>query len=73
MPSLRLTDREAADITAYLMASRAPEFENLEVPAVDEATCLGAALLAGAAVGVYRSIASAPAGSNPSPGRPRRG
>ena len=33
----------------------------IEVPAVDEATCLGAALLAGAGTGVYSSIASAPA------------
>jgi len=35
MPSLRLTDPEAADITAYLMASRDPEYDNLEMPAVD--------------------------------------
>ncbi|MFQ5525643.1 MAG: c-type cytochrome [Thermoanaerobaculia bacterium] len=35
MPSMRLTDQEAADITAYLMSSRAPEFEDLSVPAVD--------------------------------------
>lgn len=35
MPSLRLTDREAADIVAFLMSSRKPEFENLEIPTVD--------------------------------------
>ena len=35
MPSLRLTDQEAADLTAYLMASRDPGFEELELPAVD--------------------------------------
>lgn len=35
MPSLRLTDREAADITAYLMASRDGDFEDLEIPAID--------------------------------------
>lgn len=33
----------------------------IEVPAVAEATCLGAALLAGAGVGMYRSIAAASA------------
>ncbi len=38
MPSLRLTDREAADITAYLLTSRAPEFEDAELPAVDHET-----------------------------------
>ena len=32
MPSLRLTDREAADITAYLMAQRKPSYEDLEIP-----------------------------------------
>lgn len=37
MPSLRLTDREAADLAAYLMQSRDPEFENLELPEVDGA------------------------------------
>jgi cytochrome c2 len=35
MPSLRLTDGEAADITAYLMQQRKPDFENLELPPVD--------------------------------------
>jgi cytochrome c2 len=35
MPSLRLTDQEAADITAYLMSSRDPEYENLTMPEVD--------------------------------------
>lgn len=35
MPSLRLTDREAADITAYLMSSRDENFQNLEIPAID--------------------------------------
>lgn len=35
MPSLRLSDQEAADITAYLMSSRAPEYEDLDLPAVD--------------------------------------
>jgi cytochrome c2 len=35
MPSLRLTDREAADLVAYLMSSRDPAFENLEMPTVD--------------------------------------
>lgn len=35
MPSLRLSDQEAADITAYLMASRDPDYEGLEVPAAD--------------------------------------
>lgn len=35
MPSLRLTDQEAADITAYLLASRDPEFENLQLPEID--------------------------------------
>lgn len=37
MPDLRLTDREAADVTAYLMASRDPAFEDLSLPEVDEA------------------------------------
>ena len=36
MPSLRLTDREAADITAYLMDSRDPAFENQATPAIDQ-------------------------------------
>ncbi len=35
MPDLRLTDREAADITAYLMSSRDPAFEGLELPEPD--------------------------------------
>jgi mono/diheme cytochrome c family protein len=35
MPSLRLTDQEAADLVAYLMESRDPAFENLEMPDVD--------------------------------------
>ena len=35
MPSLRLTDQEAADIVAYLMSSRDSAYEGLEVPAVD--------------------------------------
>jgi cytochrome c551/c552 len=37
MPDLRLTDREAADITAFLMSSRNPEFESLPVPQIDDA------------------------------------
>lgn len=35
MPSLRLTDQEAADLVAYLMASRDPEFEGLSLPQID--------------------------------------
>ncbi len=35
MPSMRLTDREAADITAYLMEQRKPDFEGLEIPAIN--------------------------------------
>jgi cytochrome c2 len=35
MPSLRLTDQEAADLVAYLMSSRDPAFENLTLPEVD--------------------------------------
>jgi mono/diheme cytochrome c family protein/predicted nucleic acid-binding Zn-ribbon protein len=35
MPSLRLTDEEAADLVAFLMAERKPAFEGLEVPRVD--------------------------------------
>jgi cytochrome c2 len=35
MPSLRLTDREAADITAYLMSTKDEAYEELEIPAVD--------------------------------------
>lgn len=37
MPSLRLTDQEAADITAYLMGSTDSAFVNRPVPGVDEA------------------------------------
>ncbi len=37
MPSLRLTDQEAADITAYLMGSTDNAFVSRPVPAVDEA------------------------------------
>ena len=37
MPSLRLTDQEAADVTAYLMGSTDPTFVNRPVPAIDEA------------------------------------
>ncbi len=37
MPNLRLTDREASDITAFLMTSKNPEFEALPVPKVDDA------------------------------------
>ena len=37
MPSLRLTDQEAADITAYLMGSTDAAFANRPVPAIDEA------------------------------------
>ncbi|MDH3745551.1 MAG: c-type cytochrome [Acidobacteriota bacterium] len=35
MPSLRLTDQEAADLTAFLMSSRDPKFEGLSMPSVD--------------------------------------
>lgn len=35
MPSLRLTDQEAADLVAYLMASRDPEFEVESLPEID--------------------------------------
>jgi mono/diheme cytochrome c family protein len=35
MPNLRLTDQEAADITAYLMTLRNPEFEAKSAPAPD--------------------------------------
>lgn len=35
MPSLRLTDQEAADLVAYLMSSRDPEWENVGMPEVD--------------------------------------
>lgn len=37
MPSLRLTDQEASDITAYLMSSRDPAWEQLDLPAIDAA------------------------------------
>lgn len=37
MPNLRLTDQEAADLTAYLMSSHNEAYEGLEVPAVDSA------------------------------------
>ena len=37
MPSLRLTDQEAADITAYLMGSTDAAFVNRPVPGIDEA------------------------------------
>ena len=37
MPSLRLDETEAADLTAYLMTRRDPAWENLELPAIDEA------------------------------------
>ena len=35
MPSLRLTDREAADITAFLLARENPGFEAVEAPGSD--------------------------------------
>ncbi len=35
MPSLRLTDQEAADVTSYLLSSRDPRYENQPLPAVD--------------------------------------
>lgn len=35
MPSLRLTDQEAADITAYLMGQRDPSYEDLSIPEID--------------------------------------
>lgn len=37
MPNLRLTDQEAADITAYLRTLRNPEFEQKSAPDVDAA------------------------------------
>jgi cytochrome c2 len=37
MPSLRLSDREAADLAAFLLSSTDPAFDNLEMPAVDPA------------------------------------
>jgi cbb3-type cytochrome oxidase cytochrome c subunit/predicted nucleic acid-binding Zn-ribbon protein len=36
MPNLRLTDQEAADLTAWLLSSRDPRFENVRLPAVDK-------------------------------------
>ena len=35
MPSLRLSDQEAADLTAYLLSSRDPRYENVQLPAAD--------------------------------------
>jgi len=35
MPNLRLTDREAADLTAFLMAQRNENYQDLEAPTVD--------------------------------------
>ncbi len=37
MPSLRLSDKEAADITAYLMSKKNPDFDQAEVPNFDPA------------------------------------
>jgi cbb3-type cytochrome oxidase cytochrome c subunit len=37
MPDLRLTDREAADVTEYLTSLRNPGFESLPVPGIDGA------------------------------------
>lgn len=34
MPRLRLTDQEAADVTAYLLSSRDPKYEGLRLPGV---------------------------------------
>jgi len=34
MPNLRLTDQEAADVTAYLLSSRDPRYENVAPPKV---------------------------------------
>ena len=36
MPDLRLSSQEAADISAYLVQSKTPDFDDAEVPAVDE-------------------------------------
>jgi mono/diheme cytochrome c family protein/predicted nucleic acid-binding Zn-ribbon protein len=36
MPSLRLSDSEAADITSYLLGLRAPDFEKQKVPPASE-------------------------------------
>ncbi len=38
MPSLRLDQREAADLTAFLMTRRDPAWENLSLPAIDAET-----------------------------------
>ncbi|MEA2692640.1 MAG: hypothetical protein QOJ16_2027 [Acidobacteriota bacterium] len=35
MPSLRLSDQEAADLTAFLLSSRDPRYENVQPPAPD--------------------------------------
>ena len=35
MPDLRLTDREAADVVAYLSSSRDAKFENVALPPID--------------------------------------
>ncbi|MBI4474899.1 MAG: c-type cytochrome, partial [Acidobacteria bacterium] len=37
MPSLRLTEQEAADVTAYLASLKNPEFDGTTPPATDEA------------------------------------
>jgi cbb3-type cytochrome oxidase cytochrome c subunit len=37
MPNLRLSDQEAGDLVAYLMAQRDPAYENLQLPAADPA------------------------------------
>jgi cytochrome c2 len=37
MPDLRLTDQQAADVTAYLMASRNPAYEQAGMPEIDGA------------------------------------
>jgi len=38
MPNLRLTDQEAADITAFLMTQKSPGYDGLEPPAIDGST-----------------------------------
>ncbi len=38
MPSLRLDERQAADLTAYLMTRRDPAWEGLELPEIDVET-----------------------------------
>jgi cytochrome c2/phage shock protein A len=35
MPNLRLTDQEAADLTAFVLSSRDPRYENRSLPAID--------------------------------------